>query len=123
MDNTGLQGVLPKLLPGVLAALVGAPTNNAPTKGNDRGAGKQLKQLKSLDFAGQQVDGGPLSVFIGYLADVRLSTCDHWRKGPHQIPVAQLERPADLVVDCRGVNKLLSVPHGANVAVRDSPLE
>ena len=123
VDNTGLQGVLPKLLPGVLAALVGTPTNDAAMKGNGRGTDEQLKRLKSLVFAGQHVDGGRLSVFVGYLADVRVVTHNHWRKGLHQIPVAQLERSADLVVGCRGVNKLLSFPHGANVTARGSPLE
>ena len=30
LDNTGPQEVLPELLPGVLAVLVGAPTNDPP---------------------------------------------------------------------------------------------
>ena len=66
LDTTGLQAVLPKLLPGVLAALVGAPTNDAAAEGNDCRADEQLQRLKSLVLVGQQVDGG-LGVFVGYL--------------------------------------------------------
>ena len=121
--NIGLQAVLPKLLPGVLATLVGAPTNNAAAEGNDRRADEQLKRLKNLVLAGQLVDSGPLGILVGYLADALVAVYGHWREGPHQVPVAQLERTANLVVGCLGVSKLLSVPHGANVAVQDSALK
>ena len=50
LDNTDLQAVLSKLLPGVLAALVGTPTNESATDWNDRRADEQLKRLKSLRF-------------------------------------------------------------------------
>ena len=123
LDNTGLQAVLPKLLPGVFAVRVGTPTNDAAAEGNDRRADEQLKRLKSLVLVGQQVDGGPPGVLVSYLADVLLAAYGHWREGPHQVLVAQLERPADLVVACLGMSKLLSFPHGANIAVQDSPLE
>ena len=118
MDNTGLQAVLPKLLSGVLAALIGALKNDTAAEGNDCLADEQLKQLKSLVIIGQQADGGSFGVFVGYLADVLVADYDHWREGSHQV-----ERPADLVAGCLGVSKLLSFPHGANVAVQDSPLE
>ena len=95
LDNAGLQAVLPKLLPGVLAALVGAPTNDAATKGNDCRVDKQMKRLTNLVLVGQQVDGGPL-VLVGYLADVIVVAYGHWCEGPHQVPVAQLERPGTL---------------------------
>ena len=123
MNNTDLKLILPKLLPGVLAALVGAPTNDAVAEGNYRRADEQLKQLKSLFFAGQQADGGSLGVLVGYLADVLVAAHGHWREGPHQVPVVQLERPAVPVVDCLRMSKLLSFPYGANVTVRDSSLE
>ena len=58
LDNTGLQAVLPKLLPIVLAALVDASTNDAVAGGNDRRADEQSKRLKSSVFA-DQADGGP----------------------------------------------------------------
>ena len=70
LDSAGLEAVLSKLLPGVLAALVGAPTNDAAAKGNNCRADEQLKRLKSLVISGQQVDGGPLSVLVGYIVDV-----------------------------------------------------
>ena len=57
-------------------------------------------------------------MFVGYLADVLVADYNHWREGSHQV-----ERPADLVAGCLGVSKLLSFPHGANVAVQDGPLE
>ena len=123
LNNTRLQVILPKLLPGVLAALVGAPTNDSAAKGNNRRADKQLKRLKSLVLVGQQVDGGPLGVLVGYLSDVLVAAYGHWRERPRQVPVAQLGRPTNLVVGCLRVSKLLSFPHDANVAVRDSPLE
>ena len=53
LDNTGLQVVQPKLLPGVLAALVGAPTNDAAAKGDGCIADGRLKRLKSLVLVGQ----------------------------------------------------------------------
>ena len=123
LNNISLQPVLLKLLRGVLTTLVGALTNDAAAEGIDRRADEQLKRLKSLVLAGQHVDGGPLGVLVGYLADVLLVAYDHWRKGPHQVPVAQLERPADFVVGYLGVSRLLSFPHGTNVVVRDSLLE
>ena len=61
-------------------------------------------------------------MLVGYLADILAAALGHWRKGPHQVPAAQLERPADLVVGCLEVSKLLSVPHRGNVAVLDSAL-
>ena len=118
----GEQEGLPKLLPGVLPALVGAPINDATAEGNDRRADEQLKRLKSLVLVGQQVDGGPLHVFVGYLADLLVATYGHWRERPHQVPVAQLERPTGLLVGCLGVSKLSRFFHGTNVAVQDSPL-
>ena len=61
---------------------------------------------------------------LAALADVLLvAAYDHWCEGPHQAPVAQLKRPIDLVVDSLGVSELLSLPRGANVAIRDSPFE
>ena len=123
MNNTDLQATLPKLIPGVLAAFVGGPTNDAAAEGNKRRADEQLKRLESLVLVGQQVDGGLLGVLVGYLPDVLVAAYGHWREGPHQVPVAQLERPTDLVVGCLGVSKLLRFPHGVNVAIRDSPLE
>ena len=108
LDNTGLQAIQPKFLPGVLAAFVGALTNDAAAEGDDRRAEEQLKRLKSLILVGKQVDGGPLGVLVCYLADVFVAANGHWREGPHQIPAAQLERLVDLTVGCIGVNKLLS---------------
>ena len=102
LNNTALQAILPKLLPGVLAARVGALTNDAGAEGNNRQADEQLKRLKRLVFDGQQVDGGPLGVLVGYLADVLVAAYGHWREGSHQVPVAQVERPADLVVAVLG---------------------
>ena len=121
--NNAYLAVLQKLFPGVLAALVGAPTNDAAAEGNGRRADEQLRRLKSLVLAGQQVDDGALGVLVGYLVDVLVAAYGHWREEPHQVPVAQLERLTDLVVGRLGVSKLLSFPHGANVAIRDSPLE
>ena len=123
LENTGLQAVLPKLPPGVLAALVGTPTNDTTVGGNGCRSDEQLKLLKSLVLVAQQVDGGPLGVLVGYLADVLVATYGRWREGPHQVPVAQLKRSVDLLVGCLRVRKLLNFPHGANVAVRDSPFE
>ena len=54
---------------------------------------------------------------IAALTDILVDAYGHWREEPHQVPVAQLERTADLVVGCLGVSKLLSFPHGANVSV------
>ena len=71
----------------------------------------------------QQVDGDPLRVLVGYLADVLIYTYDHWRERPHQVPVAQPGRPVDLVVGYLEVSKLLSLPNGTNVAVQDSSLK
>ena len=119
LNNTGLQAILR----GVLAALVGAPTNDAAAEGNNRRADEQLKRLESSVLVDQQVDGGPLGVLVGYLADFLVAAYGHWREGPRQVSVAQLERPADLVVGCFGVSELLSFSHGANFAVRGSPLE
>ena len=116
LDITDPKAVLPKLLPGVLAAL-GAPTNDAATERNHRRTDEELKRRKSLILVGQQIDGGPLDVLVVYLADVLRAAYGYWRKGP------QLERPVDLVVGSLGVSKLLSFPHSPNVAVRDSPLE
>ena len=76
--------------PGVLAALFGMPTNYAATKGNDRSADEQLKRLESLVLASQQVNGGPLGEFVGYLADVLVAAFDHWREGPVWVPVTPL---------------------------------
>ena len=47
-DNAGVQAILPKVLPGVLAARVGTPTNDVTTEGDSRLADKQWKRLKSL---------------------------------------------------------------------------
>ena len=77
LDNTGLQAALPKLLSGVLAALVSAPTNDAAAEGNERRADKQLKRLKSLVLVGQQEDGGPLDVLFSYLTDVFVAAHGH----------------------------------------------
>ena len=123
MGNTDLRAVLPKLLPDLLRTLVGVPTNDAVAEGDRRRANEPLKRLKSLAFIGQQIDVGSLGVLGVYLADVRVAAYGHWREGPHQVPVAQLEKPADVMVACLGVGKLSSLPHGANVAVRDSSLE
>ena len=41
LNNTGLQAILLKLLPGVLVALVGAPTNDEAAEGNNRRADKE----------------------------------------------------------------------------------
>ena len=119
----GLQAVLPKLLPGVFIALVGAPTNDAAAEGDRRRADEQLKRLKSLFLVGQQVYGGLFGVRVGYLADALVAAYGHWRERAHQVPAAQLERPVDLVVDCLEVSKLLNFPHVANVAVQASLLE
>ena len=121
LDDSGLQAVLPKLLRDVLTALVGSPTNNVATQGDDCRSDKQLKRLKSLILAGQQIDGGSLSVPVGYLGGVPKAAYGHWCEGPHYVPVVQLERPDDLAVGCLGMSKLLSLPHSINVAVRDSP--
>ena len=124
MDNTSLKAVVPKLLSGVLAALVGALTNDAATEGNGRRADEQLKRLKNLVLVDQQVDGSSLGALIGYLADVFVAAYGgHWCDGPHQVPVAHLDRPADRLVGCPGVRKLLSFSHGANIAVGKRPLE
>ena len=77
LDNTGLQAVRPELLPGVLAAFIGALTNNAAAEEDGREGDEQLKRLTSLVLVGQQVDGGPLSILVGYLADVLVTTCGH----------------------------------------------
>ena len=122
LNNTGLQAILSKLLPGVLAALVRATTNDAAAEGNDRGVDEQLNRLKSLVLVRQQIGGGPLCILVGYLADILVASYGHWREGPHQVPAGQLERLVNLVVGCQ-VGKLLSFSHGANVAVRDSPPE
>ena len=123
LDNTGLQAALPKLFRDVLTALVGAPTNNTTAQEDDCRSDEQLKRLKSLTLVGQQVDGGSLSVPVGYFADVPKAAYGHWREGPHYVPVVQRERPDDLAVSCLGVSKLLSFAVGVNVAVRDSPPE
>ena len=123
VDNAVLQALLPEVLPVVLAARVGTPTNDVTTEGDSRLADEQWKRLKSLLCVCQQVDGDPLHVLVGYLADVLISTYSHWRERLHQVPVAQPERPVDLVVGCLEVSKLLSLPHGTNVAVRDSSLK
>ena len=122
-DNAGLQAVLPELLPGVLAARVGTPTNDVTTEGDSRLADEQWEERKSLLCVCQQVDGDPLRVLVGYLADVLISTYGHWRERPHQVPVAQPEKPVDLVVGCLEMSKLLSLPNGTNVAVQDSSLK
>ena len=77
MENTGLQAVLSDLLPGVLAALVDAPTKDVATEMDDRRADEQLKRLKSLVLVGQQVDGGPLRVLVGDLAEVPVAAYSH----------------------------------------------
>ena len=122
-DNASLQAVLPEVLPGILAARVDPPTNDVTTEGDSRLADEQWKRLKSLLCVCQQVDGDPLRVLVGYLADVLISTYSHWRERPHRVPVAQPERPVDLVVGYLEVSKLLSLPRGTNVAVRDSSLK
>ena len=71
----------------------------------------------------QSLNGSPLDVLVGYLADVLVAAYGQWLERPHQVPVAQLERPVDLVVGCLGVGELLSFPHRANVEVRDRPPE
>ena len=68
LDNTRFQDVLSELLPGVLTALVDAPTNDSATEGDEHRADKQLKRPESLVLVGQQVDGGPFSVLVDYLA-------------------------------------------------------
>ena len=123
LNNTRLQAILPKLLPSVLAALVSALTNDSAAEWNYRRADKQLKRLKSSVLVGQEGDGGPLGLLVGYLADVLVAAYGYWRERFHQVPVAQLERSTELVDGCLRVSKLLSFSHGANVAVRDSPLE
>ena len=122
-DNAGLQAVLPEVLPGVLAARVGTPTNDVTTEGDSRLPDEQWKRLKSLLCVCQQIDGDPLRVLVGYLADVLISTYSNWRERPHQVPVAQPERPVDPVVGCLEVSKLLSLSRGTNVAVRGSSLK
>ena len=108
----------------MIAARVGTPTNDVTTEGDSRLADEQWKRLKSLLCVCQQVDGDPLRVLVGYLADVLISTYSHWRRErPLKVPVAQPESPVDLVVGCLEVSKLLSLPHGTNVAVRDSSLK
>ena len=77
LENTGLQAVLSDLLPGVLAALVDAPTKDVATEMDDRRADEQLKRLKSLVLVGQQVDGGPLRVLVGDLAEVPVAAYSH----------------------------------------------
>ena len=94
-----IAAVLPKLLPGELTALVGAPTNDTASKRDDYRADKQLKRLKNL----------VLGALVGYLADIILAAFGHWRERFHQVPVAQLERPIDFMVGCLGVRKLLSL--------------
>ena len=121
LDNSGLEAVLPKLLRDVLATLVGTPTNNTAPQGDGCRSDEQLKRLKSLVLAGQQIYGGSPSLPVGYIAGVPKVTYGHWREGPRYVPVVQLERPDDLAVGCLGVSKLLRIPHGINVAVRDSP--
>ena len=111
-DTAGLQAELPGRFLGVLAARVGTPTNDVTTEGDSRLADEQWKRLKSLHLCWSTVDGDPLRVLVGYLADVLISTYGHWR-----------ERPVDLVVGCLEVSKLLSLPNGTNVAVQDSSLE
>ena len=49
-------------------------------------------------------------MLVGYVGGVRVAVYGHWRKGPHQDPVAQLERPADLMIGCLRVSKLLIFP-------------
>ena len=83
LNNIGLQGILPKLLPGVLAAHVGVSTNDAAAEGNDRRADEQLKRLKNFVRVGQQVDGGSLGALISYLADVLVAAYGHWRERSH----------------------------------------
>ena len=92
LDNSGLQVLLSNLLPDVLAALGGKPTSDAADEGDDHRADEQPKRLKILVLVGQQVDGGPLRVLVGYLADVLVAAYGHWREGPYQIPLVQLER-------------------------------
>ena len=81
------------------------------------------KRLNNLVLVSQQGDGSSLSVLVDYLADVLVTVYGHWHEEPHQVPITQLERPVDHVVGWPGVSKLLSFSYGANVAVRDSPLE
>ena len=123
LDNTGLQAVLPEPLLGVLAALIVAPTNDVAAEGNGRQSDEQLKRLNSLVLDGQQLDGSPLGILVGYHADVIVAAYGHWHEGLHQVPLAQLEKPVDLDVGCLGVRKLLNLHHGVNVAVQDTPLE
>ena len=106
LDNRCLQAVLPKLLRDVLAALVGTPTNNVAAQGDGCRSDEQLKRLKSLILAGQQIDGGSPSVPVRYIAGVPKAAYGHWREGPRYVPVVQLERPDDLAVSCLGVSKL-----------------
>ena len=44
LNYTGLQAILTKVLLGLLAALVGAPTSDAAAGGNDRRVDQQLKR-------------------------------------------------------------------------------
>ena len=107
--------------PGVLAALVGAPTNDVTAEGYDRRADEQLRQLKTLGSCWSTSRRRSTWCIRRLPCNVLVAVYGHWREGPHQVPVAQLERPDDLVVGCLGVSKLLSFHHGANAAVRDSP--
>ena len=43
---------------------------------------------EELGLVGQQVDGSPFSVLVGYLADVLVAAYGHWRERRHQMPVA-----------------------------------
>ena len=81
------------------------------------------ERLNSLVLFSQQVDGGSLSVLVGYLADVLVTAYGHWHEEPHQVPVTQLEKSVDLVLGWLGMSKLLSFFHSANVAIRNRPLE
>ena len=122
LDDTGFQAVRLELFPAVLAVVFGASTNDAAAEEDEHRVDKQPKRLNSLIVVGQQVDGGPLGVLVGYLTEVLVAAYGHWRKGPYPDPVIQLVRPDNLVGGCLGVSKLDCLPHGVNVAVRDSPL-
>ena len=74
---------------------------------------------------------------LAALADLLVVAYYHWSGGPDPVPVAQLERPIDLVVDCFGVSTLLPSPrrhqcrlacveypgsvHGNDLAARATP--
>ena len=58
---------------------------------------------------------------LAALADLLVVAYYHWSGGPDPVPVAQLERPIDLMVDCFEVSTLLPSPRRKRRSPRQHP--